>query len=69
VNSLRMYVEDAVGDKFLFTCATNRPGQAASFRRHANWWLRRGYRHTVTSRQPCFPCKVVIEPYQDDTAI
>lgn len=66
MNSLRMYVEDALGDKFLFTCASNRPGQAESFRRHARWWLRTG--HKRSKNGPCFPCKVVVEPYQDDSS-
>ncbi len=68
MNSLRMYVEDAVGGKFLFTCATNREGQAEAFRRHANWWIRTGYKSSPVQSQPCFPCKIVIEPYEDNTA-
>lgn len=63
-----MFAEDAVGDRFLFTCATNRDGQEAGFRRHAAWWLRTGYKSAPRGRQPCFPCKVVVEPYQDDTS-
>ena len=68
MNSLRMYVEDAVGEKFLFTFATNREGQAEAFRRHAAWWLRTGYKHSPVQSQPCFPCKIVVEPYNDETA-
>lgn len=68
MNSLRMYVEGATGEKHLFTCATNRPGQAEAFRKHAAWWLRSGYKQTPVARQPCFPCRIVIEPYQDQTA-
>lgn len=65
MNSLRMFVQDAVGDKYLFTCATNREGQAKAFRRHANWWLKTGYKDSPVNRQPCFPCTIIIEPYQD----
>lgn len=68
MNSLRMYVEDITGDKFLFTCATDREGQADAFKRHAAWWLRTGYKHSPVQSQPCFPCKVVVEPYNDETA-
>lgn len=69
MNSLRMYVLDAVGDKFLFTLATNREGQVSSFRRHASWWMRTGYKSAPVGRQPCFPCSVVVEEYQDSTAV
>lgn len=68
MNSLRMYVEDAVGGRFLFTCATNRPEQKESFRRHARWWINSGYRQTPVAKQPAFPCRIVVEEYQDDTA-
>jgi len=68
MNSLRMYVEDAAGGKYLFTCATNREGQENAFRKHASWWIKTGYKHSSIESQPCFPCKIVIEPYQDKTA-
>lgn len=69
MNSLRMFVMDAVGDKYLFTCATNREGQASQFRKHARWWLRGGYKSAPTDKWPCFPCQIVVEEYQDETAI
>jgi hypothetical protein len=68
MNSLRMYVADVLGMKYIVTYANNRPGQAEGFRRHAKWWIRTGYKMSPLNRQPCFPCKVVVEPYQDDTA-
>lgn len=68
MNSLRMYVEGATGEKHLFTCATNRDGQESSFRKHAAWWIRTGYKSSPVNSQPCFPCKIVVEPYQDDTS-
>lgn len=67
-NSLRMFVQDAAGGVFLFTCASNRPGQAAAFKRHAAWWLRSGYKSAKPDRWPCMPCRVVVEPYTDETA-
>lgn len=69
MNSLRMFVEGSTGEKHLFTCATNRPGQAENFRKHANWWMRTGYKSNPVDKQPCFPLRIVIEEYQDDTAI
>lgn len=68
MNSLRMYVQDVTGDKYLFTCATNREGQESSFRKHAAWWLRTGYKSSPARNFPAFPCAVVVEPYQDETA-
>ena len=68
MNSLIMYVEDVVGGKYLYTIATNREGQKESFYKHARWWLRTGYKYNKIQHQPCFPCKIVIEEYQDKTA-
>lgn len=67
MNSLRMYVEDATNQKYIFTCATNREGQRESFKKHARWWIRSGYKQTPIEKQPAFPCKIVIEEYQDET--
>lgn len=69
MNSLRMYVQDAVGTKFLFTCANNRPGQAEQFRKHAAWWIKTGYKKTPVEKQPAFPCSIIVEPYQDQKAL
>lgn len=69
MNSLEMYVQDACGDKFLYTCATNRDGQAASFRKQARWWMRTGFKGSPIQRQPAFPCTIVINPYQDETRV
>lgn len=68
MNSLRMYVVDKIGDKFLFTTATRRPGQEAAFRKHARWWMGGGYRVSPINKQPCHPCRIVIEIYQDETS-
>lgn len=68
MNSLRMYVEDATGDKYLFTCANNREDVAKRFRSHAMWFIRHGHKHNPPHRQPAMPCKVIVEAYQDATA-
>lgn len=68
MNSLRMYVEDAIGCKFLFTLASNREGQEKSFRNHATWWIKKGYRYSKVEFQPAHPCRIIVEPYQDQTA-
>lgn len=68
MNSLHMRVVDATGGEFLSTFATNRPGQAESFRKHAAWWLRTGYKSAPVARQPAFPCHVVVTEYQDATS-
>ena len=67
MNSLRMYVLDATGEKHCFTCATNREGLADAFRRHAKWWTRTGYKSGPVGSWPCFPVKIIIEEYQDST--
>lgn len=63
--SAAFYVEDACGDKFLYTVAD--PDYEAAFRKHAHWWLNymrkprqdhRGRRLT----SPCRPCRIVVEP-------
>ena len=68
MNSLRMYVQDAVGEKYCFTLATKRDGAESSFRSHAKWWIRTGYKSAPVGRQPCFPCKIVVEQYEDETS-
>lgn len=68
MNSLRMYVQDAVGDKYCVTFATNREGVESSFRKHARWWIKTGYKSTPIGRQPCFPCKIMVEPYNDESS-
>lgn len=68
MNSVCMYVKDAVGDKYLFTCANNTPEHVASFRKHATWWKKTGYKSAPVNRQPCFPVEIVIEEYQDKTS-
>lgn len=68
MNSVRMYVKDAIGAKYLFTCATNRAEQISNFRKHANWWIKSGHKYSPIEKQPCFPCEIIIEKYQDETA-
>ena len=68
MNSLRMYVEDALGRKYLFTCANNREDVEKRFRSHAMWFIRRGYKHSPLNRRPVMPCRVIVEAYQDATA-
>ena len=66
--SVAFYVEDAIGDKFLFTIAES--DYEAAFRKHAAWWI--GYRTRPAAhkdkdsagnaiRQPVKPCKIVME--------
>ena len=62
--SAAFYVEDACGDKFLYTIAD--PDYESAFRKHARWWL--GYmRRTRYDRNgrllpsPTRPCKIVVE--------
>lgn len=61
------YVEDAVGDKFLYTVADE--SYEPQFRKHANWW--KGYMRYPGQRlrwdgkpvpKPCFPVRTVVEP-------
>lgn len=68
MNSLAMWVEDAVGDRYCVTFAKNREGQEASFRKHARWWMKIGYKSNPIGRQPAFPCKIVVEPYMDKSS-
>lgn len=65
-------VADATGDLFCVTFADNTDEQVAQFRRHAAWWQR--YVRTRAGRKayqgtarggPAFPCRVVVEPYDD----
>jgi hypothetical protein len=63
------YVEDACGEKFLFTVAG--PDYAPQFRKHARWWVRYATRPSAhldrdsagnRIRQPVKPVKIVVEP-------
>lgn len=65
-------VVDATGDLFCVTFAKNTDAHVAAHRKHAAWWL--GYVRTAAGRKaynattrggPCFPCRVVVEPYDD----
>lgn len=67
-NSLDMRIIDATGDEFCVTFATNCPGQEASYRKHAAWWIRTGHKSGPRNRQPAMPCRVVVKPYHDETA-
>jgi hypothetical protein len=62
--SAAFYVEDACGDKFLFTIAD--PDYEPAFRKHACWWLRymertRYDRNGKMIRNPIRPCKIVVD--------
>jgi len=63
-----MYVEDALGKWFLVTYTVNSRGNAEGFRRSARLWVRGGYKRAKPDHWPCFPCKIVVEPYQDDSS-
>lgn len=74
-NSAAYYVQDACGDKFLYTLAGL--DYEAAFRKHAAWWIRYSTRpgahkdtdvHGNRLRQPVRPTKVVIEPYYDKSS-
>jgi hypothetical protein len=65
-------IADATGDLYCVTFAENTPEQVAAPRRHAAWWQR--WARTAAAREafrrnhrggPCFPCRVVVEPYDD----
>lgn len=65
-------IADATGDLFCVTFAENTDEQIAAHRRHAAWWQR--YVRTAAGREayrktarggPCFPCRLVVEPYDD----
>ncbi len=68
MNSVCMYVLDAVGRKWLLEFSTNDPSIKASFRKNAQWWMRGGFRKSKPEHQPCLPCRLVLEEYHDDTA-
>lgn len=60
------YLQDSVGDTFLYTVAADT--YEGCFREHANWWKgymrssRRVLRHDGTpARKPVFPVTVVID--------
>jgi hypothetical protein len=62
--SAAFYVEDACGDKFLFTIAD--VDYEPAFRKHARWWMNymrrtRYDRNGGLLRSPIRPCKVVVE--------
>lgn len=74
-NSVCCYVEDAAGDKFLFTLAGL--DCEAGFRKHARWWIRyatrpNAYKDTDASgrpiRHPAKPCRIVVERYYDKSS-
>lgn len=70
MNSVKLYVRDAVGVEFLVTFTANTPENIASFRNHVKacqrYWRTAEYRKKVDPlRWPCFPVKVCIEPYED----
>lgn len=60
------YVEDSVGDKFLYTISD--ASYEAKFRDHAQWWKRhvrspsgRKDRQGRPIRTPVFPVRIVVE--------
>ena len=66
--SAAFYVQDACGEKFLFTVAD--ADYEPAFRKHAAWWI--GYRTRPSAhndknsagnhvRQPVRPCKIIVE--------
>jgi hypothetical protein len=71
-NSIRCYVEDECGDRFLVTMAGL--DYEARFREHARWWIKTGHKQVPkrrdgsARRMPAGQCRVVIEPYHDASA-
>lgn len=63
--SVAYYVEDACGDKFLYTIAD--ADYEPAFRKHAAWWLGYMQRSRKDFRgnrlmSPAKPCRVVVSP-------
>lgn len=56
--SAAFYVQDAMGDKFLFTIAD--ADYEAQFRKHARWWTASGWKQSRAN--PVKPFSVVVEP-------
>lgn len=55
------YVEDATGDKFLFTIAG--PDHEPKFRKFAQQWIAAQKRPNPNRKNnPIFPVKIVVEP-------
>lgn len=68
MNSVKLYVRDAVGTEFLTTFTSNSPENIKAFRKHVaackRYWRTPEYRNKVDPiRWPAFPVTVHIEPY------
>jgi hypothetical protein len=73
-NAIACKVVDACGEEFLHTFAGL--DYEAKFRKHARWWIRYATRPGAHRdrdalgnrlRQPVKPCRIVVEPYRDET--
>lgn len=70
MNSVHLFVLDAVGTQYLDTFTANTAENIASFRAHVTsckrYWKTAEYRKRVPpTRWPCEPVTICIEPYQD----
>lgn len=70
MNSVKLFVRDAVGAEFLTTFTANTPENVSKFRRHAascqRYWRTPEYRSKVDPiRWPAFPVTVHVEEYED----
>lgn len=75
-NSFRSFVQDDLGQTFLFTTGTNRPELVESTKAHARWWI--GYARKAAARgertrqgqrieAPVGCAKIIVEFYSDET--
>lgn len=70
MDSVALFVRDAVGVEYLHTYTDNTPENVAKFRKHVAWWKRyvrspagrKAYNVTAVG-QPCFPVTTHVEPY------
>jgi hypothetical protein len=68
MNSVHLFVRDAVGVHYLDTFTDNTPENIAAFRKHVasckRFWRSRIYEPDHRGA-PCHPVEIVIEPYYD----
>ncbi len=70
MNSVHLFVKDAVGNIFLSTFTANTSDAVSDFRKHVasckRYWKTKAYRDKVPSyRWPCEPVEIFVEPYED----
>lgn len=66
-NSVVVYVQDAVGDKWCWSASDLKYEESA--KKHARWWMRQrcflGFDGKPLPMGPCRPFKLVVERYYD----